>query len=221
MRLPTVSIGALLALTTAGSAAASPPHLTQWCINDEAPISVPYPDGWWVHPPDGSRDIAECERFGPQPFELVLDDDRVWRGESLSVGVDAGCVGSIWAAASTETRSVGGVPATRTEYLPGVGAESPLYPVMNYYAHLSASTACDDTNLFFFGWTSGGGFEPPVGDYEEVKVVLDAMVAGVQFTSTPDTAMEPPHGTPLATLLGAGLLTLAILLGLRNQRRIG
>jgi hypothetical protein len=218
MRGRALAAGVLLALIVSGPVGGGSLDLSAWCTNAEAPFSIPYPVGWYVHPADPARDIAACERFGPQPFQLVFDeDDRVWRGESLSVGVDAGCVGSFWAPASTETRSVGGFSATRIEYLPGVGAESPLYPVMTYYARLSASTACDATSRFLYGWTSGGS-TPPVGDHEENKAVLDAMMAGLQFAAAPDTAMELPRGWSPWTLIGLVSLVAAGVLGLRRRR---
>ncbi|HEY7738100.1 MAG TPA: hypothetical protein VIC63_03595 [Candidatus Limnocylindria bacterium] len=161
------------------------PALHGRCINHDASFSVPYPADWWVHPADPDRDIAECERFGPEPFELILNNERIWEGHSIGMEVGTGCIGSFWEPASAETRLVGGRTASRVEYLPGVGNESPTYPTLTYFVPLVANVECEQGENHWFWAATAGGFSTPVGDYEENKAILDAMMGGLEFSATP------------------------------------
>jgi hypothetical protein len=195
--------------------AAAAPALDAWCVNPDAPFAVPYPSSWWVHPADPDRDTESCERFGPEPFDLTQDDDLVWTGQSIYLHMINGCVGTFYEPMSSEPREVGGYPGFRNEYEPGFGAESPAVASLEYYVRLTPID-CQAPDFRNFRATTSAD----VPAYEANKDLLDAMMAGLQFSSTPDTAMDRPRSVSPWTLVGLGLLALSGVLVITRRSRV-
>lgn len=182
-------------------------ELTQRCTNPEEGYTVSLPRGWYYNETveaDGTDDVAACRFFSPDDFEV-----RPASGVAdVAIGIGREATAP---RAEGEATTVGGKPATILET---EASEESFDPAgTRYYQYW-----IDIGDEWLVATTSDGpGW---VGEYEDNKVVLDAMMRTLTFgtTSLPDTALaEPTSPWPLAA--GGTLLLLATVGALRSARR--
>jgi LPXTG-motif cell wall-anchored protein len=215
MRGRAFAAGVLLALTISGPTLGGSPTLDAWCINVDVPYSVPYPSGWYVHPPDQAPGIGSCEAFGPEPFTATSRQGPI-PGALIEMGVVAACVGFVEEPISSTPTTVGGLDARRIELYELTGPRPPYLTMLWYVVPLDPGPCTSNDWRHFFAWT----LESSGGNHVENKAVLDAMMAGLQFSATPNTAMEPPRGWSPLTVIGLAMLVAAGALLLRRRRAL-
>lgn len=172
------AVPALLSLATFAPVGAQ--TLSQECTNPDFGYTVGFPAGWYVNEHvDGGEldDVAACRFFSPQDFEV-----RPQAGIS-GIAIAIGAEHSGPPGGRTPETTVGGKPAYVTET---TTEEDGLEPAgtrhYDYWIEIGPDT-----------WLVAGTSDAPtsVGDYEDNKVVLDAMMDDLTFASPklPDTAV--------------------------------
>lgn len=187
----------LLAIATVGPVMAA--ELTQECTNPEAAYSVDFPDGWFVNghvEGGGSDDVAACRFFSPEEFEVR---------PAASVGGIAIAIGSQEGRPpdAGQATTVGGRPAVVIETVAETdGFEPAGTRHYSYWIELGAGE-----------WLVADTSDGPayVGDYDENKATLDAMMDSLAFAqgTLPNTAAEEPEPTSTA-ILGWVIVVLAV-----------
>ena len=201
---------AVIAPVLVAVAAATPVaavELTQQCTNPEEGYTVSLPRGWYYNETveaDGTDDVAACRFFSPDDFEV-----RLGSGVSdVAIGIGREATAP---RAEGEATTVGGKPAIILET---EASDDSFDPAGTRYYQYWVDIGDD----WLVATTSDG--PTWVGEYEDNKDVLDAMMGTLTFgtTSLPDTALaEPTSPWPLAT--GGTLLLLATVGALRLARR--
>ena len=176
------------ATTTGAPATASPsagtsPALGMWCVNHDVPFAVSYPPDWFVHAPDATKDIVECEHFGPAPFGLAATLTIAYRtppeGTLISMRVMDGCFGFVEPPLSQTSVVAGGRDGLRIETR---DISDPEDRSLLWYVVPLTNGPCQGNDYEFLGATT---LESAGGDYEQNKAILDAMMLGLEFTATP------------------------------------
>jgi hypothetical protein len=175
-----VAIPAVLSLASFAPVGAQ--TLSQECTNPDVDYTVAFPTGWYVNGRvEGGEleDVAACRFFAPQDFEVQPQAGIA--GIAVSIGAQSdGPPGAL-----TPETSVGGKPAYVTETtVEQDGIEPAGTRHYDYWVELGPDA-----------WLRAGTSDAPnvVGDYDENKAVLDAMMDSLTFGAEtpglPDTAM--------------------------------
>jgi hypothetical protein len=208
---PLAIFGAVLALMAASAMPVAAQDLTQECANDDVGYSVGFPKGWYYNEfVEGGEleDVAACRFFSPQDFEVQPQAGIA--GMAIAIGPEAdGPDGAL-----TPDTTVGGKPAYITETtVEEDGFEPAGTRHYDYWIELGPDT-----------WLVAGTSDAPnfVGDYDENKALLDAMMDSLRFGRSddggvPDTRVAAPVAS-LPAFLGLLLLAAA---GLAVMRRSG
>ena len=179
-------------------------ELTQQCTNPEEGYTVSLPRGWYYNETveaDDTDDVAACRFFSPDDFEV-----RPGSGVSdVAIGIGREATAP---RAEGEATTVGGKPAIILETEANDDSFDPAGTrYYQYWIDVGAEWLVATT-------TDAPGW---VGDYDDNKAVLDAMMDTLSFApgSLPDTALAMPvNPWPL----GAGA-TLVLLVGAASVRR--
>lgn len=195
----------ILAMATATPVAAV--ELTQRCTNPEEGYTVNLPRGWYYNETveaDDTDDVAACRFFSPDDFEV-----RPGSGVSdVAIGIGREATAP---RAEGEATTVGGKPATILETEASNDSFDPAGTrYYQYWIDIGAEWLVATT-------TDAPGW---VGEYEDNKVVLDAMMGTLSFGTTrlPDTALAVPT-TRWPLTAGGTLLVLAAVVALQPAWR--
>lgn len=211
MRLP--SLAAVFALIfafavpsiTLGSHAGP---LTASCTNPEVGYTVNFPNNWFynthVSGEGGAEDVEACRYFSSEDFTVTSGSEPT----GVSIGMSRST--SAFDASAGEQTTIGGRDAVRYES----ESTTPGFEGMYYIYSIDLGDGTTLTAQTSDRW---------VGDYEENKEILDAMMESLVFgtpatptptatatpepTMLPDAAMDAP-----STATGAGLAAAALLL---------
>ena len=189
----------LVAMATATPVAAV--ELTQRCTNLEEAYTMNLPRGWYYNETveaDGTEEVAACRFFSPEDFEVHPASGVA----DVAIGIGREATAP---RAEGEATTVGGKPATILETEAGDDSFDPAGT--RYYQYW-----IDIGDEWLVATTSDG--PTWVGQYDDNKVVLDAMMDTLTFrtTSLPDTALaEATSPWPLAA--GGTLLLLGAAVG--------
>jgi hypothetical protein len=204
--LSAISLPLVLTLTAAPVAAVD---LTQHCSNADDGYSVSLPRGWYYNERvegDELDDVAACRFFGPEDFEVTPQSGIGGMAITIRLSND-GPPGE-----TTPDTTVDGKPAFVTET---TVAEDGFEPAGTRHYDYWIEIGPD-------AWLAAGTSDAPnfVGDYDENKAVLDAMMDSLCFraASLPDTALAITS-TPLALASGLAITLLAILAAGRQVSR--
>ncbi len=150
----------------------------EWLRCDGDEWSVQYPLEWVVHEADEARDLAACALFAREPFQAEPEDDWGWSGAQIVLGLKAGCRGSFEVSTSEEEIEIEGFPSWRRALRDGHldGGPPTAY---EYFINLSPGEECE-VGRWFYARTEG---DDP-GDFEENRVILDAMMATLSMRKT-------------------------------------
>ena len=205
-------------LSTIGVAAAvlfgltAPVHaaeLGEECANPDDGYTVAYPTGWHMNERvEGgeSEDVAACRFFSPEEFVVAPASQATDIAVAIGVQQDG-------PQATGEQTTIGGRPATRTESVASDGGFEPAgTQTYSYWIEL------DDGTWLVASTSDGPNW---VGDYEENKATLDAMMESLTFAGRmlPDTAIDVGSALPLPTaIVGAGMLLIGFSLATLRLR---
>jgi hypothetical protein len=200
-------IAAALALLVASATPVGAQDLTQECTNDDVDYTVAFPGGWYYNEfIDGGEleDVAACRFFSPQDFEVQPQAGIA--GIAIAIGLEAN--GPQGGTATT----VGGKAAFVTETtVEEDGFEPAGTRHYDYWIEIGPDT-----------WLAAGTSDAPnfVGDYDENKTVLDAMMGSLRFGGSddfrlPDASLAAPAAS-LPVLIGLLLLAAAGLAVMRS-----
>jgi hypothetical protein len=192
-----------LAIATSGVVLAQ--DLGQECRNPEAGYTVDFPTGWYTNDAvDGGEvgDVAACRFFSPEKFEVRPASEIA--GVAISIRIEASDPPQ-----TGEATTVDGKPAriiaseTEVDSVEPAGTRHYEYWIDIGDAFLVAGTSDGPT------W---------VGEYDENRSVLDAMMDSLSFRTPglPDTAV-PIGGLPLSGLIGSAALVGAGLMAARRR----
>lgn len=197
---PIAIFGTVLALMALSIMPVAAQDLTQECTNADVGYTVGFPGGWYTNDrvEDGElEDVAACRFFSPQDFEVQPQAGIA--GMAIAIGVEShGPAGAL-----TPETTVGGKPAFVTETtVEEDGFEPAGTRHYDYWIELGPDT-----------WLVAGVSDAPnfVGDYDENKAVLDAMMDSLRFAENdddgglPDTRVAAPAAS-LPVLIGTLLL---------------
>ena len=196
--LATFGVAAAALLTT--SAPVHAQDLGQDCTNPDDGYSVAFPTDWYANERvEGgeSDDVAACRFFSPEEFVVAPASQATNIAVAIGVQQDG-------PQASGEQTTVGGRPATRIESVAAEGGFEPAgTQTYSYWIELSDGT-----------WLVASTSDGPnwVGDYEENKAILDAMMESLTFEGgmLPDTAIDVGSVAPIGPALwSTGLLLVA------------
>lgn len=194
------TIGVAVAAFVAMAAPVHAQELGEDCSNPDAGYTVEFPTGWHVNERvEGgeSEDVAACRFFSPEEFTVMPASQAT--DISVAIGVQQDGPRD-----SGEQATVGGRPATRIESVAEDGGFEPAGTrTYSYWIELNDGT-----------WLVASTSDGPnwVGDYEDNRATLDAMMESLTFQGgmLPDTAFgvgfAPPTGPPF---VGAGLVLIA------------
>jgi hypothetical protein len=202
-----VAVIAPVILAMAASTPVAAVELTQRCTNPEEGYTVSLPRGWYYNETvegDGTDDVAACRFFSPDDFEV-----RPGSGVSdVAIGIGREATAP---RAEGEATTVGGKPAIILETEAGDDSFDPAGT--RYYQYW-----IDIGDDWLVATTSDG--PTWVGEYEDNKDVLDAMMGTLTFgtTSLPDTALADAT-SPWPLAVGGMLLLLAAAGALRLAQR--
>jgi len=203
-------LAAVIAPVILAMAAATPVaavELTQRCTNPEEGYTVSLPRGWYYNETveaDGTDDVAACRFFSPDDFEV-----RLGSGVSdVAIGIGREATAP---RAEGEATTVGGKPAIILET---EASDDSFDPAGTRYYQYWVDIGDD----WLVATTSDG--PTWVGEYEDNKDVLDAMMGTLTFgtTSLPDTALADAT-SPWPLAVGGMLLLLAAAGALRLAQR--
>jgi hypothetical protein len=203
-------LAAIIAPVILAMAAAMPVaavELTQRCTNPEEGYTVSLPRGWYYNETveaDGTDDVAACRFFSPSDFEV-----RPGSGVSdVAIGISRE---STAPRAEGEATTVGGKP---TIVLETEATDDSFDPAGTRYYQYWIDIGDE--------WLVATTSDAPtwVGEYEDNKAVLDAMMGTLTFgkTGLPDTALAVPMN-PWPFGAGATLILLAAVATVRRARR--
>jgi hypothetical protein len=207
--LSAISLPLVLILATVAPVAAV--DLTQKCSNTDDGYSVSLPRGWYYNERvEGGEldDVAACRFFGPEDFEVTPQAGIGGMAIAMGLGND-GPPGE-----TTPDTTVDGKPAFVTEMtVPEDGVEPAGTRHYDYWIEIGPDA-----------WLVAGTSDAPnlVGDYDENKAVLDAMMDSLRFpvASLPDTALATGPAAPLALAGGLAMILLALVTtGRRRSQR--
>lgn len=201
-------LAAVIAPVTLVMAAAMPVaavELTQQCTNPEEGYTVSLPRGWYYNETveaDGTDDVAACRFFSPSDFEV-----RPGSGVSdVAIGIGREATAP---RAEGEATTVGGKP---TIVLETEAKDDSFDPAGTRYYQYWIDIGDE--------WLVATTTDAPdwVGDYDDNKAVLDAMMDTLSFApgSLPDTAV--PIGTSVVPLAAGGMALM--LLALAGATRV-
>lgn len=192
-----------LAIATSGVVLAQ--DLGQECRNPEAGYTVDFPTGWYANGAvEGGEvaDVAACRFFSPEKFEVRPASEIA--GVAISIRNEASDPPQ-----TGESTTVDGKPAIIIASQTEVDSVEPAGT-----RHYEYWIDVDD------GWLVASTSDGPtwVGEYEENRSVLDAMMDTLSFQTPglPDTAL-PVGGLPWPSLAGAASLVGAGLLAIRRR----
>jgi hypothetical protein len=203
-------LAAVIAPVILAMAAATPVaavELTQRCTNPEEGYTVSLPRGWYYNETveaDGTDDVAACRFFSPDDFEV-----RLGSGVSdVAIGIGREATAP---RAEGEATTVGGKPAIILET---EASDDSFDPAGTRYYQYWVDIGDD----WLVATTSDG--PTWVGEYEDNKDVLDAMMGTLTFGTTrlPDTALADAT-SPWPLAVGGMLLLLAAAGALRLAQR--
>jgi hypothetical protein len=190
-----------LVLTLAAVTPVAAVDLSQQCSNTDDGYSVSLPRGWYYNERvEGGdlEDVAACRFFGPEDFYVAPQAGIGGMAIAIGLGND-GPPGEM-----TPGTTVDGKPAFVTETTVG---EDGLEPAGTRHYDYWIEIGPD-------AWLVAGTSDAPnfVGDYEENKAVLDAMMDSLRFgvASLPDTALATSPAAPLALASGLAMILLAL-----------
>lgn len=210
--VPVAILGAVLALLAVSAMPVAAQDLTQECTNADVGYTIGFPDGWYVNERvEGGElvDVSACRLFSPQDFEVQPQAGIA--GMAIAIGVE----GNGPQGAMTPDTSVGGKAAFITEtVVEDDGFEPAGTRHYDYWIEFGPDA-----------WLVAGTSDAPnfVGDYDENKAVLDAMMESLRFdggdddVQLPDTRVAAPAAS-LPVLIGTILLLAA---GMAAARRPG
>lgn len=203
------TIGAAAAVLFGLAAPVHAADLGEECANPDDGYAVAYPTGWHVNERvEGgeSEDVAACRFFSPDDFVVAPASQAA--GIAVAIGVQQD-----GPRASGEQTTIGGRPATRIESVAADGGFEPAgTQTYSYWIELGDGT-----------WLVASTSDGPnwVGDYEENKATLDAMMESLAFAGRmlPDTAIDVGSVLPIRTaVVGAGLLLIGLSLATLRLR---
>jgi hypothetical protein len=149
------------------------------CENATGGYSLIFSQGWWVHPDDRSREIEPCAYFGPDPFDLTVNEHGVLTGWQVRVWVvaETGCVGYTYEDQFLLRQDVmvGGYPARRERIDDGFGDERYQY-VVNLVPDLPEDE-CESGRVAFVDTRRSGAV-----DYDLNRDAVDQIAATILFT---------------------------------------
>ena len=181
--------------------------LTAACTNPEVGYTVNFPNNWYynthVAGEGAAEDVEACRYFSSEDFTVTPGSEPT--GVSIAISSDH----SAFDASADELVTVGGRQAARYES----ESTTPGFKGMYYVYSIDLG---DGTTL------AAQTSDRWVGDYEENKDILDAMmqslVFGVQATPTPGPTTLPDAAasvgsslSPRTLLLGSVLAAIAVM----------
>ncbi|MDQ3691951.1 MAG: hypothetical protein M3406_18330 [Chloroflexota bacterium] len=177
-------------------------ELTQQCTNPKEAYTVSLPRGWYYNETveaDDTDDVAACRFFSPEDFEV-----RPGSGVAdVAIGIGREATAP---RAEGQATTVGGKPAIVLET---EANEDSFDPAGTHYYQYWIDIGDE--------WLVATTSDAPtwVSEYEDNKVVLDAMMGTLTFgtSSLPDTALVVPLN-PWPAVVGGALLLLAAVVAL-------
>lgn len=203
------TIGAAAAVLFAMAAPVHAQDLGQNCTNPDDGYSVAFPTGWYANERvegGDADDVAACRFFAPDEFVVAPASQATNIAVAIGVQQDG-------PPASGEQTTVGGRQATRIESVAAEGGFEPAgTQTYSYWIELGDGT-----------WLVASTSDGPnwVGNYEENKATLDAMMESLTFAGgvLPNTAIDAGSSAPIGpALFGTGLLLVAVSLAAIGSR---